>query len=171
MPLHPCWSPDSAYIPGSPWYSLLPFEPLGPPMPLHPLLTNNAPWHPTLPASPNTPYLQNRNLVVKSGTTACEHDMSWACGSGCCFVRCTSTPSMPPGRGIMWPRVAYNRPSCLLLLSVCNWLFSWVHPVHNIPYLVVRSTSSVLWSSANFCNISQNIHSKAPVALQHWKTN
>ena len=29
----------------------------------------------------------------------------------------------------------------------------------------------VLWSSSNFCNISQNMHSKAPVASQHEKTN
>ena len=36
---------------------------------------------------------------------------------------------------------------------------------------VVKSTSAVLWSSANFCNIFQNMHSKALAASQYWKTN
>ena len=57
------------------------------------------------------------------------------------------------------------------LLSLWNWPYSWVCPVDNIPSLGVKSTSSVLWSSANFCSISQNMHSKAPVSSQHWKTN
>ena len=52
-----------------------------------------------------------------------------------------------------------------------TWSSSQVHAVYNIPSQVVKSTSTVLWSSANFCNISQNIHSKAPVASQYWKTN
>ena len=51
------------------------------------------------------------------------------------------------------------------LSSFCNWLSSWVCPVYNIPSWSVKSTSSVLWSSGNFCNISQNINSEAPVAL------
>ena len=38
---------------------------------------------------------QYRHLVVKSGTTAGQHNMSSACGSGCCFVRCTP-PHIPP---------------------------------------------------------------------------
>ena len=57
------------------------------------------------------------------------------------------------------------------LSSLCNWLFSGVCPVHNIPSLGVKGTSSVLWSLANFCSISQNMHYKAPIASQHWKTN
>ena len=60
-----------------------------------------------------------------------------------------------------------NRPSCMLLLSVCNWLFSWVCPIYNVPSLVVKSMSAVLWTSANFCNISQNIHYETPLASQH----
>ena len=147
--------------------------------------------HPATPACPAIPWHpipQNRNLVVKSSATAHEHDMSWACGSGCCFVRCTPHPltslKAPRERylvarsGINWGPVDLsscsiicNRPSCLLLLSVCNWPFSWVHPVYNIPSLVVKSMFLVLWSSSNFCNISQNIHSKAPLASQHWKAN
>ena len=61
---------------------------------------------PTLPASPKSlytpcqppipplsPHHQCRHLVVKSSTTAAQHDMLSACRSGCCFVRCTPTPS------------------------------------------------------------------------------
>ena len=57
------------------------------------------------------------------------------------------------------------------LSSLCNWPSSWVHPVYKIPSLGVKNTSSLLWSSANFCSISQNMHYKHPVAAQHWKTN
>ena len=74
-----------------------------------------------------------------------------------------------------WPcsRVCpvYNIGSCFQLSSLCNWLSAWVCPVYNIPSWGVKSTSAVLWSSANFCSISQNMHPKAAVALQHWKTN
>ena len=56
------------------------------------------------------------------------------------------------------------------VLSLCNWPSARVCQVYNIPSWSVKNTSSVLWSSANFCNISQNINSKAPVALQHLKT-
>ena len=57
------------------------------------------------------------------------------------------------------------------LSSLYNWPSSGVCPVYNIPFVGVKGTSSVLWSSANFCSISQNMHYKAPVASQHWKTN
>ena len=56
------------------------------------------------------------------------------------------------------------------LSSLCNWPSSQVHPVYKIPSLGTNNTSSVLWSSANFCSISKNIHYKDPVASQHWKT-
>ena len=58
-----------------------------------------------------------------------------------------------------------------LVSSVCNWPSSGVVVLYNIPSVGVKGTSSVLWSSANFCSISQNMHYKAPVAAQHWKTN
>ena len=58
-----------------------------------------------------------------------------------------------------------------LSFSLYNWPSSRVHPVYKIPSLGVRNTSSVLWSSGNFCSISKNMHYKVPVALQHWKTN
>ena len=76
------------------------------------------------------PHPQYRYLVVKSGTTAGHHDMSSACGSGWCFVRCTPTPSpsmpwIPPGRGIWWPRVVLTWLSliwALVLLSAMGHL-------------------------------------------------
>ena len=55
--------------------------------------------------------------------------------------------------------------------SLCNWPSSGVCPVYNIPSWGVKGTSLVLWSSANFCSISQNMHNKAPVASQNWKSN
>ena len=57
------------------------------------------------------------------------------------------------------------------LSSLCNWPSTGVCPLYNIPSLGVKGTSAVLWSSANFCSISQNMHYKVPVASQHWKTN
>ena len=51
----------------------------------------------------------------------------------------------------------------LQLSSLCNWLSSWLHPLHNIPSW---ATFEVLYSSGDFFNISQNMHSKAPVASQ-----
>ena len=59
----------------------------------------------------------------------------------------------------------------LQLSSHCNWPSSGECPLYNIPSLGVKGTFSVLWSSANFCSIPQNMHYKAPVASQHWKTN
>ena len=77
----------------------------------------------------------------------------------------------------MWPLKSINSEKWALfwaihvqVSSLYNWLSAWVCPVYNIPSWSVESTSSVLWSSANFCNISLNINSKAPVALQHIKT-
>ena len=57
------------------------------------------------------------------------------------------------------------------LSSLHNWQSSKVYPVDNISSVSINATSAVLWSSTNFCCISQHIHYKAPVAAQHWKTN
>ena len=57
------------------------------------------------------------------------------------------------------------------LSSLFNWPSSGVCPVYNIQSVGIKGTSSVLWSSANFCSISKNMHYKAPVASQHCKTN
>ena len=57
------------------------------------------------------------------------------------------------------------------LWSLCNWPSAGVCPVYSIPSVGIKGTSAVLWSSANFWSISQNMHYKATVAAQHWKTN
>ena len=42
------------------------------------------------------PHPQYRHLVLKSGTTAGQHDIWSDCGSGWCLVRCTPPPHHPP---------------------------------------------------------------------------
>ena len=99
---------------------------------------------------------QYRHLVVKSGTTAGQHDMSSAWRSGLHFVRCTPPhhplcPSIPPGRGIWWhwselmfyclqcsidclefSRVLWNRPCwlfrCHPLTPLCTSLAPMMAP-------------------------------------------
>ena len=66
---------------------------------------------------------QYRHLVVKSGTTAGQHDMSSACGSGWCYFRCTPTPSppqCPPGRSIWWPRVVITWVPLMFYCLQCS---------------------------------------------------
>ena len=50
-------------------------------------------------------------------------------------------------------------------MSLFNWPSSWVHPVYNIPSLVVKSTSSALWSSANLHSYSESSY----LADQVWQ--
>ena len=57
------------------------------------------------------------------------------------------------------------------LSSLCNWPSSGVCPLYNIWDLGVKGTSAVLWNSAHFCSISQNMHYKAPLDAQPCKTN
>ena len=97
-------------------------------MPLHP---HQPPWCPMPP--------QYTHLVVKSGTTVGQHDMSSACRSGWCFVRCAPTPSppmppqCPPGIGIWWTRM------------VLTWVpLTWAH--------VLLSAIDHLESSRVLCN-------------------
>ena len=140
---------------GIPWLPLSPYTPYLPAPPVAPTLlaapyTPNpagplAPyttWCPLIPLhpllAPQHPYPQNRNLVVKSGTTAGEHDMSSASGSGCCFVRCTPTPhtpSMPPGRGIWWPRVVLTEVlltwAHVLLPAICLVCYCHQFAIHH----------------------------------------
>ena len=47
------------------------------------------------PKCPIPPPPQYRHLVVKSGTTAGQHDMSSACRSGGCVVTCIPPPNHP----------------------------------------------------------------------------
>ena len=50
----------------------------------------------TPPDAPTPNPTPVRHLVVKGGTTAGQHDMSSACGSGCCFDRCTYPLTLMP---------------------------------------------------------------------------
>ena len=178
--------PDATYTPAGPWISTLPASPqcipdtpytpwwskypqcpyiLGVPNAHIPLL---APEHlHSLPASqctPDTPY----SPWWPQHPYTCYHLLMppW-CPDTHAGFQLSSLCSWPSS----WVCLVYNITSCFQLSSVCNWLSSWVHPVRNIPSSGVKSTSVVLWNSANFCNISQNMYSKTPVASQHWKTN
>ena len=51
------------------------------------------PIPPSVPLTSHPP--QYRHVMVRSGTTAGQHDMSSTCGSGWCFVRCTPHPITP----------------------------------------------------------------------------
>ena len=90
------------------------------------------PQCPTPLLPPDTP-LPVRHLVAKSGTTSGEHDMSPACGSGWCFVRCTPSltpnphmsPQYPHGRAIWWPRMVLTSVQLIsahVLLSTIDHL-------------------------------------------------
>ena len=59
----------------------------------HPLIPPDTPYGPHWP-HPH-PHPQYRHLVLKSGTTAHQHDIWSACGSGWCLVRCTPSPLHP----------------------------------------------------------------------------
>ena len=50
------------------------------------------PMPPTCLVGPFDAPPQYRHLVVKSGTTAGQHDMWSTCGSGWCLVKCTPSP-------------------------------------------------------------------------------
>ena len=98
------------------------------------------------------PHPQYMDLVVKIGTTAGQHGMSSACGSGWCYVRCTPipafpyAPSVPPGRGICWPRV------------VLTWVpLTWAH--------VLLSAIDHLEFSRVLCNRPSSFSYVTPMAL------
>ena len=127
----------------TPWWPNVPLasNPLGAP---------NASWCPYTPAGPWTPTL-SANPPINSW-----HPYApWWPQNALHLLPSPNDPLMP-----WYP-----------CWSLCNWSSSWVRPVNNIPSWGVKSTSAVFWSSANFCNIFQNMHSKAPVALQCRKTN
>ena len=127
------------------WHPYTPDGPLNTLTPLHPLGAPNAPWCYLYPCWPWAPTL----LPVPQ----CTPDMPY-------------TPERPPDAPALpsfelsllcnWPSLCihpvYNIASFFQLSLLCNWLSSWLCPVYNIPFW---GTFSVLWSSANFCNISQ----------------
>ena len=115
---------------------------------LTPMMPPNGPNIPTPLGAPNAPYA----TYTPSGP--------WV----------PTLPASPPIHPLLAPQHPLTPPS-FLSLTLCNWPSSWVCAVYNIWSVVVKNTSAVLLSSANFCNISQNMHSNIPVAAQHWKTN
>ena len=89
--------------------------------------------------TPTPPPPQYRHLVVKTGTTAGQHDITSACGSGWCFVRCNPfpitpyVPLMPPGRGSEWWRVVLLQVSmtfCQAMGQADVW--SDITPPHHL---------------------------------------
>ena len=72
---------------------------------------------------------------------------------------------------IWYTQNTHQHHSHLQLSSFCNWPSARVCPLCNIPSVGVKGTFVVLWSSANCCSSSKNMHYKAPVAAQHSKTN
>ena len=141
-------APSPPATPQCPWHPYTPSSPLMPPIPLHPC------W------PFDTPYCQNRNLVVKTSTTVGEHDMWSACWSSCCFVTCTPTlpsaPSVPPGRGIWWLQVvlrsSWPELRCTLSFQECRsawhfislWfrlIFGQMYPLSH-PHPQVESSSA-----------------------------
>ena len=58
-----------------------------------------------------------------------------------------------------------------LFLPLTNLLISLHQQSHVLLHQGTTFIHSLLWCSANFYNISQNMHSSAPVASQHWTRN
>ena len=198
-PLHPLTPPNSPYtqgpqcplMPPIPLLALSTYTPCQPPIQpwhlLHPLMPPIASNIPTLPrSSPMPPYAtythsspEYLHSLPAPNTPNIPHDAPHGLQTP---PRSSPCPLMPP-----IPLLVFNCYFATDLLhtvkmlvfycchfqlsSLCNWPSAWVCPVYKIPSLGVKNTSSVLWSSANFCSISQNMHYKDPVASQHWKTN
>ena len=135
------------------------------PPPPSPLCLLNAPTH--------HPHLQYRHLKAKSSTTSGHLDIWSAFGSGWpVYVRVHLVPAATviPAPWVDIKIVAVKKLICYCLQFSMDCLWFWqVCPVCNIPSLVFKSTSSFVWISAHTCNISQNIHSQAPVCFTtHW---
>ena len=106
---------------------------------------------------------QYRHAVAKSSTTSGQLDIWSAFGSGWpVYVRVNLVPAamVIPAPWVDIKVVAVKKLICYCLqFSIDHLEFWWVHPVCNILSSVFKSMSSVVWNSAHFYNISQNIHS------------
>ena len=98
------------------------------------------------------PHSQYRHLVAKSGITSGQFDIWSAFGSG--WPVYSRVPLVPAAMVIPVPWVdikvvADKKLICYCLqFSIDCLQFSWVLPICNIPSLVFKSMSSVVWSSA-----------------------
>ena len=128
-------------------------NPLGVPMPTYATYTPSGAWVPALPASPLIHPWHPPMLLMPPKLLLVVNFHHFA------------TDRLHAVRMLIFY-------CCHFQLSwLCYWPSSWVCPVYKIPSLGVKNTSSVLWGSANFCNMSKNMHYKDPVASQCWKTN
>ena len=193
--------PNAPLTPYTPWQPLTaPYTPRRPPMPpyaTYPLLASEYlhsaspqihPWHhlmaPNTPRRPQCPFMPPIPLLAYEFLHSLQPLIHlWHPLMAPTPPRRPQCPLMPP---IPLPVVnchhfATDHLHAVKMLifycchfqlsSLCNWLSSQVHTVYKIPSLGVKNTPSVLWSSANFCSISKDMHYKDPVAWQHWKTN
>ena len=178
--LYTFW-PLSTYTPWQapihPWHSLHPLEaprlpdtpytPMNPQCPLCHLYPSD-PWVLTLPDRPQytpdtsyTPWKPQCLLTPPTPLWTPNAPYATYTLSGPDYILSLSVPNTPPTPPD-GPQHTLILPS-FLSLSLCNWLSSQACTVYNIPSVDVKNISAVLWSSANFGNISQNMHSKAPL--------
>ena len=148
VPASPQYTPDTLYTPWCPWYSQNgPYSPYTPRIPLMPLYPF---WFSIVITLQLTIFMQLKHsysIVIVSNS----HHFA--------------TDHLHAVKMLIFYHHHFQ------LLSLCNGPSSGVCPLYNIPSSGVKGTSAVLWSSANFCSISQNMHYKDPVASQQWKTN
>ena len=97
------------------------------------------------------PHPQYRHLVLKSGITAGQHDMSSAWGSDWCFVRCIAPPNHPyspqcpqveASGGQEWYKPASHWPEIMLYCLQCSIDHLEFSRVHLTP---VQASSAQEW--------------------------
>ena len=154
-----------------------PNAPLTPPTPLDTLMPPMAPWHPRStqcplchlypfwplstytpcqpPIQPDTSCTPDTPLMPPDTPTPPRSPNAPLCHLYPIWPQSTYTPCQPLIHS-QHPLMALNilTPPSFLTLSLCNWPSSWVCVLYNIPSVVVKNKSAVLWSSANFCTIS-----------------
>ena len=147
----PCQPPNTPLIPLHPWH---PYTPSRPPMSPYATYIPSGCWVPTLPASPQ--YTHDTPCYPLMPPNVPQHPYT---------PRNPQCPLMPPIPLLVvnchhFATDHFHAVKMLIfylhfqLLLLYNWLSSRVHPVYKIQSLGVKNTSSVLWSSANFCSIS-----------------
>ena len=189
MSLYPFW-PLSNYSPCQPQYTpntpKQPSTPLEAPMPLMPPIPLLAPEYlqslpvPNTPLTPPTPchpqngppipytpsFLLSSLSIVVTFQLTIFMQLKCSFSIGIIFNYCHfATDCLHAVKMLIFYHCHFQ------LSPLCNWPSSGVCPLYSVPSIGVKGTSSVLWSSANFCSISQNMHHKAPVASQYWNTN
>ena len=113
----------------------------------------NAPGHPYTPISPQCPHTQYIHVVVKSHTTAGQHNMWSACWSDWCFARCTphclNVPQGEASHGQDWSAI-----DCLVCYC-CQFAMT-----------IFTSTSSVQYTIFISLKLSQYLQYLPKYSLQ-----